>query len=76
MSGAMLREPVIPKDSESDEKASSVNHDQSQFVVKGDPAAGLPPDPDAHLTDEERAAIVSRRVLSQEPYYRSKATNL
>jgi len=63
MSGAILKEPVVPKDSESEEKHSLGHHDD-QAVAKGNPAAGLPPDPDAHLSDEERAAIVSNTLTS------------
>ena len=63
MSGAVLKEPIVPRDSESDEKYSLGlgQHTDQAAVVNGNPAAGLPPDPDAHLSAEERAAIVSFR---------------
>jgi hypothetical protein len=53
----------VRHESDSDEKNGNIKNDnqvESQIPFHG----GLPPDPDAHLSPEERAAIVSSQMSS------------
>ena len=55
-------------ESASDEEKAGVGHTQRAGVVPHAYTGDLPPDPDAHLSPEERAAIVS-----SSPYHFSNA---